>query len=185
MRTLRVQAALAGLAMVLAFMSWRTDGGAEPLTKRGALLLRCPDGLDRAQLEMGDKKVQLAWKDVDGARRAWLTVQQGDAPEEAFATNTRGEKYLRERDQLFALQDLGKVSPEKLEELGLRTPAGELVLRCGQQSLSLALGATTFGTSRYYARRTDGGPVHQVGRAVVADLERGLDLFKPAEGAPE
>ncbi len=106
-----------------------------------------------------------------------------------FRVNEKGNKAVARLRKPMAKRALGKVDPDREDELGLKTPEGTLSVRAGSKTRTLEVGTTAFGGGLRYVRDRDTGAAFVVEAAIVDDfrwadarlVERELHAFKRDE----
>ena len=87
-----------------------------------------------------------------------------------FRVNDKGEKAVERLRKPMAKRALGKLDPDREDELGLRDPEGTLTVRADSKTRSLQVGATAFGGGLRYVRDAETGGAFVVEAALVDDF---------------
>ena len=197
-------------ALVLAWFSW-TAGEQEPASSEVPVWDLGAGEIVEVVYHDEDREVALEKKSGESGEAAALwaktlrkrkkqAVPEKPEPAEAepekpepevkeFRVNDKGTKAVERLRKPMAKRALGKLDPDREDELGLRDPEGTLTVRAGSKTHSLQVGATAFGGGLRYVRDAETGVAFVVEAALVDDfrwadarlVERELHAFAKDE----
>ncbi|AKQ68523.1 hypothetical protein A176_005435 [Myxococcus hansupus] len=193
-RDLALQGALAGVALVAAFVVWQREPSAGPgeVTvvdapvraldsiryeddSRFVDVFRDASTRDRLWVRLGQK----AWKtgsggaqDTDaGTADAGAAAASEPLPPRELRGNDVADKLFSRFAPLRATRALGELDAKKLEEVGLTTSQRKLTVTVGGKTRVFTLASPSGGWGTPYLRSEDDGRVYLLGPALLPDLE--------------